>query len=771
MYTHQQQVRAVTRQLRANAAFRSVLVGLSVAALLWLIGMPMGGVAGLGTLSALAAFWQVGGFDNQNLVAITLLHRNSPSAEHSLPLFFRQNLNLAEQLQLERLTQQAATPIPFWKVVFADLRPYVLLWLLATGGAGLGYFWSNKPVGQEVVVEKSMRSAVNSSRPVLVLPPRFRSASVGVMPPPYTRLPARTSPDLNVSAYVGSVITWQVRLSQSARARVRLVNDRGTELAFASGQNEGDFRYQDRLLNSGLYALRVYWTPPGKRSGRSTTPADSLVYQSDFYRLEARPDLPPAIRPTAKNLYTTYRNTAPATLPVTATLSDDFGIQQAYLVATLARGSGENVKFRESRFPLLSGTAQKGGFRSALVAHTLNLTQFGFAPGDELYYYWLAIDNRPDPQITKSDTYFVVFKDTARTAEAELATMAVNIMPEYFRSQRQIIIDTDKLIARRKKISINAFNSESNEIGFDQKVLRLRYGQYMGEEFENQIGGHSPLADNDAHLLDGYAHKHDTETEKGGDVVKPFAFKMAEAAEKKGADLPGAAHADDHDHGPKTGQEQDPLAALMEQYVHNHDNGEVNTFYEQSTRSLLKMALEQMWQSELHLRLYEPEKARPFELKALEYLKTAQQKARAYAKKSGYDPPPLREKETRLTGELGDAPEQHRQVRTYANVPVATLVAQVLGLLELPTLTAAHRQQIRQLSLALSGPLLPSGLPNWAVLTGLQKLANGQRLTGREVGQLQTKLAAFAEATGVGNSPAQVAQKRLETAFWRNLRP
>jgi hypothetical protein len=384
-----------------------------------------------------------------------------------------------------------------------------------------------------------------------------------------------------------------------------------------------------------------------------------------------------------------------------------------------------------------------------------------------LYYYWAAIDNhRPEPQLTKSDTYFVVFKDTSRTEDAELATMAVNIMPEYFRSQRQIIIDTDKLIAKRKKLSAKAFNSESNEIGFDQKVLRLRYGQYMGEEFENQIGGHAPLADNDANLLEGYMHKHDTEQEKSGEGG-PKSAKHAE--EEHHAAKPEAGH-DHDDHGPHTGEEKDPIAAMMEQYVHNHDNGEVNTFYEQSTRSLLKMALEQMWQSELHLRLYEPEKARPYEVKALEYLKIAQQKARAYAKKSGYDPPPLKEKETRLTGELKGVAPAHRTARQYANVPVATLVAEVLGLIDLPKLTSTQRQTVGQLSAALSGSLRRSGMSNWSILTDLQRLASGQRLSPSAVARLQTRLAQFAPAATAGSRPAPVAEKRLENAFWRGMR-
>ncbi|MEZ4904628.1 MAG: hypothetical protein R2822_24210 [Spirosomataceae bacterium] len=50
-----------------------------------------------------------------------------------------------------------------------------------------------------------------------------------------------------------------------------------------------------------------------------------------------------------------------------------------------------------------------------------------------------------------------------------MATMAMNILPEYFRSQRQIIIDTEKLLAKQKKMRCQEFNSTSNEIGFDQK--------------------------------------------------------------------------------------------------------------------------------------------------------------------------------------------------------------------------------------------------------------------------------------------------------------
>ncbi|XWW46761.1 hypothetical protein JYG30_04700 [Fibrella sp. USSR17] len=753
MQSLHQLIRSVTTQLYTNGVLKSVLIGLSAGLLVALLPVGIGFVLGTWVLTTVGAAWWLGAFEPKREAAIGLLHKTLGQTEYSLPLLTKEHPNLAEQLQLERLAEQAAqTPQPL--VAFQNLRPYLFLFLTSSAVFGVIHFWPNQSAkaADEVV---QLPTSSSEKRATLIVPPAFRSAELTVSPPAYTGLPTRTSGDLNVTAYVGSTLSWQVTLSETSRVAVRLVNSRGDELPFSRQQT--GFRYQDRLLNSGLYALRAYWKTPANK--------DSLIYQSDFYRLDARADIPPVIKPTAKELYRFHKMGEPMQVRVTAQISDDFRVQQAFIVATLARGSGENVKFRESRFPVSNGP-----FKTAQASHTLDLAKLGFAPGDELYYYWAAIDNRqPEPQLTKSDTYFVVFKDTARNEEAELATMAVNIMPEYFRSQRQIIIDTDKLIAKRKKLAAKAFNAESNEIGFDQKVLRLRYGQYMGEEFENQIGGHTPLADNDANLLDGYMHKHDTEQEKSGEAApKSFAFKLAEKAEQQAAAKAEAGH-DHDDHGPQSG-DKDPLAAMMEQYVHNHDNGEVNTFYEQSTRSLLKMALEQMWQSELQLRLYEPEKARPFEVKALEYLKIAQQKARAYAKKSGYDPPPLKEKETRLTGELGDAPEKHQMARQYANVPVATLVAEVLGLIDLPKLTPGQRQQVSQLSAALSGPLMRSGMPNWSVLTDLQRLASGQRLSPAAIAQLQTKLALFAPASTAGSRPTPVAEKRLEDAFWRGMK-
>jgi hypothetical protein len=742
-------ISSVTYQLYANALLRCVLLGASAYLLtatftglsVWAALM---GFAGFGVGAVLNRLYQ-----DKKPQAIRVIHQTVGDTEYSLPLLNKPQLNVAEQLQLERLNehvQHVQTPM----VVLSKVGLYGLFLFIALA-VYVGYPLLHREPTTNPKKKGFLATLLPEQKPIA---PTFESANLRIQPPTYTRLPETNSTNLNASSIVGSILTWRVKFSENDQLAVRLIGSRGEELAF---RKSGDaFIYQDRLINSGLYAIKAYWRTDSNR--------DSVIYQSDFYRLEARPDLAPKIEPTSKELYRFHYLRDPKTLNVAAKISDDFQVSQAFIVATVARGSGENVKFREVKLPL-----GQANFREARLTKTLDLNALQFAPGDELYYYWAAFDNRqPEPNFTKSDTYFVVYKDTTQAEESELATMAVNIMPEYFRSQRQIIIDTEKLIANRKRMTvqgnpIHAFKSQSNEIGFDQKALRLRYGQFLGEEFEKSIGGGNPMPTNgDGAVVSGmaavqsYMHKHD---EGEGDHSAPTS----------------QAHSDDdgHDHGHSHGgtadEGKDAVAALMEQYIHSHDDAETNTFHEQSTRSLLKMALENMWQSELHLRLYEPEKALPFEQEALKYLKLSQQKARSYVKKTGFDPPQTKEKETRLTGEFKNVTDAFRQERTYSQQRIEALIADVLGYLELPKLNAEQRQTTQQLGNALADRVMNSGLANWLVLTTLQKLAAGKPISVTEKNALKTKLYALigaSERTGA----AYVSDRKLQQAFWRHIK-
>ncbi|WP_247235067.1 DUF4175 domain-containing protein [Telluribacter sp. SYSU D00476] len=731
----QRSIASIQYQLYAQALLICILLALSIGLVASAFtDSPF--VIGMAALVGLAGgVYRSKIYQNKKPLAVQILHQKVGDTEYSLHLLEKPELNIAEQLQLERLVERTqGVLLP--NVLFAGVGPFVVFLVVAVAlRISVPILKDQSSVATVNQVEAQQATAKRGEKA-----PQFRSAKVLVQPPAYTGLPSQESSELNISALSGSSLTWQLRFTGQEQLVVRLANGRGEEVPFA--KKDDHFEYRDRLVSPGLYSIRAYWRLP--------TGGDSLVYQSEWYRLEAQPDLSPRIEPTSKELYAYHFLKDPKTVTVSAQISDDFLVSQAFIVATVARGSGENVKFREVKFPLAPAN-----FKQARLSKTIDLKALDFAPGDELYYYWAAFDNRePEANFAKSDTYFIVYKDTARLEESELATMAVNVMPEYFRSQRQIIIDTEKLIAKKKKLTKQQFNSASNEIGFDQKVLRLRYGQYLGEEFETSIGGGAAFPEGaEGDLLEGFRHAHDSGEE---DHHVPQAEP----------------HAHEH-HDSHAEEQQDPLAALMEQYVHAHDDGELNTYYEQSTRSLLKMALEQMWQSELHLRLYEPEEALPFEHKALEYLKSAQHKARTFVKKSGFDPPPIKEKETRLTGEYNKVNALFEQEHKYDQERLAQLAGEVLGMVDSGAgqkgLSPQQKQKVLQLGNLLSARITTGELRGWSVLAGLQKLSTGRELSASEVQELKLRL-----YTLIGPmAPAQAShtsEKKLQKAFWNNLK-
>lgn len=84
-----------------------------------------------------------------------------------------------------------------------------------------------------------------------------------------------------------------------------------------------------------------------------------------------------------------------------------------------------------------------------------------------------------------------------------------------------------------------------------------------------------------------------------------------------------------------------------------------------------------MWDAELHLRLYEPEKSLPFQYEALKYIQEIKNSARIYVHRIGFDPPPIKE-ESRLTGKIKDIKSYSKNetlVQIYLLKPLKTQLA------------------------------------------------------------------------------------------------
>ncbi|GAB3848756.1 hypothetical protein GCM10028822_12120 [Hymenobacter terrigena] len=443
--------------------------------------------------------------------------------------------------------------------------------------------------------------------------PHITETTLLVTPPAYTHLAGFAPAQASFQCPQGARVRWQVRVSGRQPAPELELGAQRWRLQPVAGQ-PGVFATELVLNASTLYRLRYAGTV------------------SDDYAIDMRPDLAPVLRIVTPKPYTLVAALGQRPeVPIRATVHDDYGLSRAELVITVAQGQGEAVKFREVRRDLSAGLSGT----QANLSNLLNLPKLGLTYGDELYFYLTARDN--NGHTARTDSYLVQWQDTAVADGAIDMGMGVKVAPAYFRSERQIIIDTEKLIAEKPRLDAATVASRANALGFDQQSLRLRYGKFMGEEAEAGIGAeaaHSPIAE---------------------DEDAPAA-PTAEAPE------PDAHH--DHAAPPTSPAKASPTAetdALMDPYIHKHDDAETADFLEPAVKAKLRAVLDQMWAAELRLRTGQLREALPYEYRALRLLKQVQQQTRAFVKKAGFSPPPMPEATLRLTGELAGAAAPQRQ--------------------------------------------------------------------------------------------------------------
>src|SRR5690606_29835618 len=147
----------------------------------------------------------------------------------------------------------------------------------------------------------------------------------------------------------------------------------------------------------------------------------------------------------------------------------------------------------------------------------LRPADFGLQRGEDLVARLEVTDNRaPQPQLARSASVILRWPPEPVLGAEGLDGLARQVLPAYFRSQRQIIIDAEALLKERPRLASDEFERRSDLIGVDQRLLRLRYGQFLGEESE---GGNalptSDLPTRDLPAADGHgedagdAHAHD----------------------------------------------------------------------------------------------------------------------------------------------------------------------------------------------------------------------------------------------------------------------
>ncbi|MBB4656452.1 hypothetical protein GGR73_003025 [Xanthomonas sp. F14] len=477
--------------------------------------------------------------------------------------------------------------------------------------------------------------------------PTLGQARLHSTPPAYTGLPPARLPGLDARVPTGTRLHWQLQVNPAPRSVGLRLSD-GRNIALARQGSTDQWQGQWVAERASLYRILIDGAPADRQ----------------LHRLDVLPDRPPQVRvlaPEQSLVLWTPSQTGNRGWTLRFEASDDYAVAaSAELRLTLAQGSGENITFKTQRRTLGgSGPARLRGFSTTLQPQAL-----GMAAGDDLIAQLIVHDTRqPGPQEGRSASVILRWPPPEQTMAAGLEASVKQTLPAYFRSQRQIIIDAEALLKEKPRLDPATYLKRADAIGVDQRLLRLRYGQFLGEESEGAPKG-PPTAD-EAPTSDAPAEDLPTADMPTADAPATPAAP-APARDEHGHDAhghaaeSGAAALDDHDHahgngGPERGgfgQAQDVLS----EFGHTHDHAEAATLLDPQTRALLRAALDQMWQSEGELRQGHPERALPFANKALGFIKQVQQAERIYLARVGTQLPPI-DPGRRLSGDragLGD---------------------------------------------------------------------------------------------------------------------
>jgi len=522
-------------------------------------------------ISSIAAFllirkpWKI---SRQSVAAF--LNRTYPDLEESAELTIKptDELSLLQKLQLNKI-DGAIQVVPALPKIF--VKRLIIAAVSLTAAITLGNLLSGEVVYITSDNIVPPLSSLNAKENVL---PQISALKLTIHPPAYTGKSSHEQDKFTILAEEGSSAHWTINTNITVKHLSLLFNDH-ERVALKPNAGKTEWTTSKTIDKPGFYQVNV----DGKLS--------------DLYQIETIKDAPPAIKIKTPKQYTYIDAGEAPRVNLTTTINDDYGVSDAMIHATVAKGSGEAVKFKEYQIPF--GDSFAGHNKEYNLQHVFDLPKLDMEPGDELYFFIEAQDNHQ--QKSRTDVFTVSIQDTAALLSMDGIVNGSDLKPEYFRSQRQIIMDTEKLLNGKDSMSRESFNTTAGNIGIDQKMLRLRYGKFLGEEDESNVGG----------------------PPEGSELDKAENFSNGKM--------------------------------ILDAMTDKHDNAEDATYLDPTVKAQLRATLTEMWNAELHLRIYKPQEALPFEYKALRLLKDLQQKSRAYVAKTTYKTSPLK-MEKRLTGDL-----------------------------------------------------------------------------------------------------------------------
>ena len=194
----------------------------------------------------------------------------------------------------------------------------------------------------------------------------------------------------------------------------------------------------------------------------------------------------------------------------------------------------------------------------------------GLAAGDDLIVQLSVDDNRtPAPQNARSASLILRWPSDLGTETTGLEGMVKKVLPAYFRSQRQIIIDAEALLKEKAQARRRALSSSA--------ATRSASTSASCACATASSSARKPRANRSRRR----PTMRRTRQRRRRQAPKPLRRRTSTTTRQRTRRT-------------AFGQDGD----VLEEYGHTHDHAEAATLLDPETRTTLKAALDQMWQSE-----------------------------------------------------------------------------------------------------------------------------------------------------------------------------
>ena len=482
-------------QLRTLAVGTVILWAFSVAAVVLAIGMvlrltiaaPSGAMVwGLALLAGIAtAVWRwrtLRPAALQRLDAALWAESQAPELRYALvTLAEHERMNDADPVQ-RRLA--AYTTSTTWEAAVATALKRRRLQLLGRAAAPLVVIFLAAFPWPERVVAAAAAPMARTRRETTVTPAGRVLAEAVLLPPTYTNRPERgLAFGETVSALVGSVI--RIDGSGALANATLLVQESsdtgtGTPRLVNRAERGGGWRGDVRIGSVPL-ALRLR-DAAGERWLLVTPVVDSAPVAT-------------LLLPAADTLVLDTT----ATIRVSGTIHDDLALRDARIEYIISSGGGEQFTFKSGVL-----NERRGAFgRDITLATTLDLGALGLKPGDLMHVRLTAHDGNTlsGPSLGASETRTIRIPRADERDSIAVEQLPPSPVDKSVLSQRQLLLLTERLVARMPKIDRATMLAESGRIGNDQARLRKQVSDIVFARL-----GDTPSGEHAHYAGDGHDH-------------------------------------------------------------------------------------------------------------------------------------------------------------------------------------------------------------------------------------------------------------------------